>query len=85
MHLYKTSTTGVLELNGVGNDASQASYDRAMSPKELSGCSVVVASLTTDQQDGKKCLLKNGFIQVGPAKRNPNSGNMILLFIKFIR
>lgn len=86
MQLTKTTTTGMLELHSIGHGSSQANYDKAIaSSKELKSCNVIVASLTTDQNEGKKILLKNGFIQVGPAKKNPNSGNMILLFVKFIR
>ena len=84
MNLYKTTTPGMMELSGVGHSATQAAYDKAMTAAALKGCSVVVASLTTGQTDGLKCLLKNGFIQVGEAKRNPNSGHMILLLTKFI-
>jgi hypothetical protein len=84
MHLCKTSIVGMMELAGVGASSTQLAYDRAMTPAALKGCGVVVASLTVDQQGGLKCLLKNGFKQVGPAKRNPNTSNMILLLVKFI-
>lgn len=83
MNIYKTAIPGMVELSGVGH-SSQDSYDKTMTPASLKGCSVVVSSLTVDQKDEAKRLLKNGFLQVGPPKRNPNSGNMILLFIKFI-
>ena len=83
MHLSKTTTPGMMELSGVGY-SNQDAYDKAMTPAALKGCSVVVASLTTDQTDGVKILLKNGFTQIGEAKKNPNTSHMILLFTKFI-
>jgi len=85
MYLYKTTISGMMELGGVGYAASQDSYDKAMTPIALKGCNVVAASLTVDQKDGISCLLKNGFIQTGKPKKNPNSGHMIVLLIKFIR
>lgn len=85
MNCYKTPIPGVAELSGVGYGTNQDSYDKAMSSTALKGCNVVVASLTTDQEDGVKFLLKNGFIQIGKAKRNPNTGHMILLLTKFLR
>lgn len=84
MHLYKTLTPGMLELSGV-QGGSQDRYDKAMVPATLKGCSVIVSSLIVAQKDEARLLLKNGFIQVGPPRRNPNSGNMILLLVKFIR
>lgn len=42
----------------------------------------VLASLIIDQHDGIKLLKKNGFKAVGSPRRNPNSGNRIILFIK---
>jgi len=85
MVIYKTPNPGTVELAGVGDNPSQAVYENAMSPANLKGASVVVASLTTGQPHGAKFLLKNGFQQIGPEKRNPNTGHMILLLVKFLR
>lgn len=86
MNLYKTPITGMAELSGVGYYSSgQDAYNKVMTPAALKGISIVVASLTTDQTDAIKFLLKNGFTQVGPARRNPNTRNMILVFTKQIR
>lgn len=48
-------------------------------------CEMVVASLTVKQQFAKNKLLKLGFKQVGRPKRNPNSGNRIILLVKNIK
>lgn len=84
MNLTKTPTPGVMELANVDYGCSQEAYNKAMTPAALKACNIVVASLTVHQKDGIDCLLKNGFAQVGKPKKNPNSGNMILLFVKFI-
>lgn len=84
MYICKTSIVGTLELANV-DPSSQANYDKAMTPSALKDCGIVIASLTVEQKESIKFLLKNGFLQIGKAKKNPNSGNMILLFVKFIR
>lgn len=45
-------------------------------------CSMVIASLTVGQKAAKNLLIDNGFKQVGKPKRNPNSGNRIILLVK---
>lgn len=84
MQLYKTPVPGMAELSGVGYSATQATYEAAMKSPASKGINIVVASLTTDQKDGIKFLLANGFAQVGTAKRNPNTGHMILVFTKTV-
>lgn len=82
MQLYKTPVHGMCELSAVGYNSTQNAFDAAMKSPNLKGCNIVVASLTVDQTEGAKLLLKNGFSQIGVAKRNPNTGHMILLFTK---
>lgn len=86
MYIYKTPVTGMFELGGVGHTPAQHIYEDVLKQHDnLKGCKMIAASLTTDQRDGIKFLLKNGFIQIGDAKRNPNSGHMIVLLVKYIR
>src|SRR5689334_22748201 len=42
----------------------------------------MLASLTKQQDLARNFLIENGFIQLGRYKKNPNSGNMIALFMK---
>lgn len=69
------------EFYGIGYATMEEAYNDIMAnPK----CSIVVASLTTDQREGKKLLLNNGFKQIGKTRVNPNSGNRISVFAKKI-
>lgn len=95
MELRRGRIPGVKELSDIGYEryycvrnyyygekrTMQGCYDIVMAKPK---CAVVVASLTVDQVDGIKLLLNNGFEKVGRAKRNPNSRNKILLFVKHI-
>ncbi len=45
---------------------------------------MIIASLTTKQKPGIKFMKEMGFKQIGKARKNPNSGNDILLFKKDI-
>lgn len=94
MLLYLSSTSSVRELAAIGDVADygnsksfQAAYDNAIkSPifPENTSHSIIMASVKTTQKSAQKLLLKNGFMQVGRPKKNPNSGNSIILFVKFI-
>lgn len=89
MQIYNTPIPGMAELSGVGYGAGyepplQKMYDQVMTSAALKKFSIVVASLTTDQEHGIKLLLKNGFKQIGKAALNHNSGHMILLFTKLL-
>lgn len=88
MILVKTPTLGMIELTGIGATPTQKDYEATMKTlsikADLRGAKIIVASLTIDQKGGIDFLLKNNFIQTSKPKRNPNSGNMILLLVKFI-
>lgn len=92
MNLYQNEgIPGLKELAGIGspynyfkNDMQRA-YDMAVRPTTIGqDCSVIMASVTTNQMPAIKLLKDNGFSQVGRGRKNPNSGNTILLFAKFV-
>ena len=82
MYLYGSNIScGIRELTDVGYNPTQAQYDAVMYAPH---CAMVLASLTLQQNKGLKLLKKNGFKRVGRPKRNPNSGNDIVLLVKRI-
>lgn len=86
MHIYKTTVPGMNELSGVGNAPTDKQYEFALAqPDALKGCKMLIASLTADQLEGTKFLLKQGFIEIGKPKRNPNTQHLINLLVKYIR
>lgn len=98
MYSYPCQLPGVIQLGGVGyggynmgvaDSTSITSYKTMSFPlfvKSLyNRCiSVIIASLTTGQTDAMPFLKRQGFEQVAGPVRNPNSGNDILLFAKFL-
>lgn len=94
MNLYKSSWRGVGELQGVGYpydyDYNDISMDNALKRiLENVKYHTIVASLTDSQTGGADCLIANGFKKVGKGAgnksiTNPNSGNQIYLFVKFL-
>lgn len=82
---------GIKQLIDIGyyskDKTMKNTYDKVMAKtKDQYGynCAMVVASLTTNQKAAIKLLTTNGFKKVGKAKRNPNSGNRIILLVKRI-
>lgn len=82
MYLTKTPIPGMSELSNVGYNSSDAEYDKVMTPANLKGVGIVVASLTMDQKAGIDFLLGKGFVQVGEPKVNPNTHHTIVLLVK---
>lgn len=72
---------GVKQLYDVRN-GGQAQYNSVLNNGYCGAYAMLIASVTTTQTKAINLLKRNGFEQVGEAKRNPNSGNNILLFVK---
>jgi hypothetical protein len=89
MNLIQSNIPDLKELDGIGYEkhyvyaTMQQTYNSLLAFNNT-GCSAIIASVIKSQNEAIKFLLANGFIKVGRAKKNPNSRNSILLFIKFI-
>jgi hypothetical protein len=86
---------GVIQLVSVGQDdytnelaPTQENYDRVMASEVFprsKECAFIIASLTSKQTMAIDLLKRNGFEQIGNFEKNPNSDNIIALFVKRIR
>lgn len=80
MSLYGSMIScGVSQLYHI-EGMSEYMYNQEMG--RFRSAAFVIASLTKTQKTATKLLLDNGFKRIGEYKRNPNSGNMIALFVK---
>lgn len=73
---------GVVELVDIGNSPRQDDFDPILRYECKGSCALIIASLTSQQKNAGKFLLKNKFKKVGKWVKNPNSGNKIALFVR---
>jgi len=74
-----TKRDGYYELSDVGYYLEQRLIDNVLAKYNNKP---IVASLTTNQYRAIDFLIDNGFRKVGGIRVNPNSGNMICLYIR---
>ena len=63
----------------------EQAYEETMKACPASLVSLVMASVVVTQTDAIALLEKKGFQRVGVPTRNPNSGNTIVLYVKFVK
>jgi hypothetical protein len=77
---YSKISCGINELYNIGNHPTDYEYKEIMIDNY--NCAILIASLTTKQNNAIKFLKKKGFKAVNKPIRNPNSKNKIILFSK---
>ncbi len=84
MFIQRTAVScGIGQIYRIGNNPNEKEYNIIMR-LAVFDYAMIIASLTTRQKRAIKFIKSKGFKQIDKARKNPNSGNDIILFKKDI-